>query len=120
AGLQRGAAYAAPDFLPEFAALMAVVYAAGLALRWDSIQQKTSEVRRTDEARYQILAENMSDLVTRHTPNGAVVYASPASGRVLGTAAAELEGRGYFERVHVGDRPAYLSALSDAARGRSA
>ena len=117
AGVQRGTVYAAPDFIPEFAALMAVVYAAGLALRWDSIQKKTSQVRRTDEARYHILAENMSDLVTRHTPNGAVVYASPASARVLGTGAADLEGRGYFERVHVGDRPAYLTALSEAGRG---
>jgi cell cycle sensor histidine kinase DivJ len=94
-----------------------VFYAAGLALRWDTVQKKLAETRQSKEARYQLLAENMTDLVTRHAPNGAVVFASPASERLLGADVGELQGRGLFERVHVADRPAYLTALSDASRG---
>src|SRR5205814_955521 len=36
---------------------------------------------------------------------------------VLGAPGARLTGHGLFDRVHVVDRPAYLTALSDAARG---
>jgi cell cycle sensor histidine kinase DivJ len=35
---------------------------------------------------------------------------------MLGTSISGLLGRGLFERVHVADRPAYLTAFSDAAR----
>jgi cell cycle sensor histidine kinase DivJ len=38
----------------------------------------------------------------------------------LGTPASRLIGYGLFDRVHVADRPAYLTALSDAARGGEA
>jgi cell cycle sensor histidine kinase DivJ len=36
---------------------------------------------------------------------------------MLGVSVAQLLGHGLFDRVHVTDRPAYLTALSDAARG---
>jgi cell cycle sensor histidine kinase DivJ len=39
---------------------------------------------------------------------------------MLGTPVALLQGHGLFDRVHVADRPAYLTALSDAARGGEA
>jgi cell cycle sensor histidine kinase DivJ len=39
---------------------------------------------------------------------------------MLGTPVPRLLGHGLFDRVHVADRPAYLTALSDAARGGEA
>ena len=39
---------------------------------------------------------------------------------MLGAPASRLLGYGLFDRVHVADRPAYLTALSDAARGGEA
>src|SRR5258708_34417762 len=39
---------------------------------------------------------------------------------MLGTQVTRLLGHGLFDRVHVADRPAYLTALSDAARGGEA
>ena len=71
-GLFRTPSPATPSSLPELSALLAVFYAAGLALRWDTVQKKLAETRQSKEARYQLLAENMTDLVTRHAPNGAV------------------------------------------------
>jgi cell cycle sensor histidine kinase DivJ len=57
------------------------------------------------------------DLVTRHTASGAVVFASASSRRILGVEGDDLLGRGLFERVHVADRPAFLTALSQARTG---
>jgi cell cycle sensor histidine kinase DivJ len=62
----------------------------------------------------------MSDVISRHRHNGAVQFISPAAETMLGTPAARLLGHGLFDRVHVADRPAYLTALSDAARGGEA
>jgi cell cycle sensor histidine kinase DivJ len=49
-----------------------------------------------------------------------VQFISPAAETMLGTQATRLLGHGLFDRVHVADRPAYLTALSDAARGGEA
>ena len=62
----------------------------------------------------------MSDVISRHSRNGAVEFISPAAEAMLGTPVARLLGHGLFDRVHVADRPAYLTALSDAARGGEA
>ena len=70
-----------------------------------------------EEERYRLLARNMSDVISRHQRNGAVQFISPAVEAMLGVPVAQLLGHGLFDRVHVADRPAYLTALSDAARG---
>ena len=70
-----------------------------------------------EEDRYRLLAGNMSDVISRHNRNGAVEFISPAAEAMLGSPGARLTGHGLFDRVHVADRPAYLTALSDAARG---
>jgi cell cycle sensor histidine kinase DivJ len=62
----------------------------------------------------------MSDVISRHSRNGAVQFISPAAEAMLGTSVARLGGHGLFDRVHVADRPAYLTALSEAARGGEA
>jgi cell cycle sensor histidine kinase DivJ len=67
-------------------------------------------------APYRLLARNMSDVISRHRRNGEVQFISPAAEGMLGTSISGLLGRGLFERVHVADRPAYLTALSEAAR----
>lgn len=105
------------SLLPYLSALGALAYAAGLALRWDTVHRALARVRTGKNAQYQMLAETMSDLVTRHAPSGAVLFASPAASQLIGTGASELHGRGLFERVHVADRPAYLTALSKAGQG---
>jgi cell cycle sensor histidine kinase DivJ len=62
----------------------------------------------------------MSDVISCHSRNGAVQFISPAAEALLGTASSRLLGHGLFDRVHVADRPAFLTALSDAGRGDEA
>jgi cell cycle sensor histidine kinase DivJ len=57
----------------------------------------------------------MTDVITRHGRNGTVLFVSPAAEQLFGAKVQDLTGDGLFERVHVADRPAYLTALSQAA-----
>ncbi len=99
-----------------FALVSATLYAAGLAFGAESLAQTSVSLLSREEDRYRLLARNMSDVISRHRHNGAVQFVSPAAETMLGTPIGRLLGHGLFDRVHVADRPAYLTALSDAAR----
>lgn len=95
----------------------ATLYAAALAFGAESLARTSVALLSREEERYRLLARNMSDVISRHQRNGAVQFISPAAEAMLGAPVAQLLGHGLFDRVHVADRPAYLTALSDAARG---
>jgi cell cycle sensor histidine kinase DivJ len=95
--------------------ISAVLYAIGLALSAESHARTSVWLLNAEEDRYRLLAGNMTDVITRHRSNGDVLFVSPAAESVFGAAADRLIGHGLFDRVHVADRPAYLSALADAA-----
>ena len=103
--------------LMAFGVASATLYAAGLAFGAESLARTSVTLLSREEERYRLLARNMSDVVSRHQRNGAVQFISPAVEAMLGMPVAQLLGHGLFDRVHVADRPAYLTALSDAARG---
>jgi len=95
----------------------AVLYAVGLALGAQSLTQTSTSLLNVEEDRYRLLARHMSDVISRHRRDGAVEFISPAAESLFGVSTSELIEHGLFQRVHVADRPAYLTALSDAARG---
>jgi cell cycle sensor histidine kinase DivJ len=103
-----------------FGLASATLYAAGLAFGAESLARTSVSLLYVEEDRYRLLARNMSDVISRHRRNGAVQFISPAAEALLATPASRLLGHGLFDRVHVADRPAYLTALSDAARGGEA
>jgi two-component system, cell cycle sensor histidine kinase DivJ len=103
-----------------FGVASATLYAAGLAFGAESLARTSVALLYVEEDRYRLLARNMSDVISRHRRNGAVQFISPAVEAMLGTHVTRLLGHGLFDRVHVADRPAYLTALSDAARGGEA
>jgi cell cycle sensor histidine kinase DivJ len=103
-----------------FGVASATLYAAGLAFGAESLARTSVALLSREEERYRLLALNMSDVISRHRRNGAVQFISPAVETLLGTPSGELVGHGLFDRVHVADRPAYLTALSEAARGGEA
>ncbi len=106
--------------LTGFGVVSAIFYAAGLAFGAESLARTTVSLLYVEEDRYRLLARNMSDMISRHSRNGAVQFVSPAAETMAGAPVARLLGHGLFDRVHVADRPAYLTALSDAARGGEA
>jgi two-component system, cell cycle sensor histidine kinase DivJ len=95
-----------------------LLYATGIALGAEGIAHADSLPPVAQEQRWRLLASNMTDVVTRHDDSGRVLFASTNAHALLGIAAGELQGLGLFDRIHIGDRPAFLTALSNAsARG---
>ena len=106
--------------LLAFGVASATLYAAVLAFAADTLARTSVTLLSMEEERYRLLARNMSDVISRHRRNGAVMFISPAAETLLGAPVPQLHGHGLFERVHVADRPAYLTALSEAADGSEA
>ena len=110
------------NLLGLFGAMSAVIYAAGLAIAVQLVHRRSEDALRVGEERYRLLAENATDMITRHDEK------RPRAVRLACLAAScwasrrqKLIGDGLFERVHVADRPAYLTALSRcSASGRAA
>ena len=97
--------------------ISAALYATGLALGAEALARTSFWLLYAEEDRYRLLARNMTDVITRHGRNGAVLFASPAAEPLFGATIGDLLGHGLFDRVHVADRPAYLTALAEAAAG---
>ena len=111
AGAALGALFAA------FGLVLATVCVAALAFAAESLPRTGGSPLSVEEDRYRFVGTNMSEVISRHHRNGAVQFISPAAETMLGIPLTRLLGYGLFDRVHVADRPAYLTALSDAARG---
>jgi len=52
---------------------------------------------------YRLLAENVTDLVSRHTPSGVYLYASPSFWELIGYTPEELVGRDIYDFIHPDD-----------------
>lgn len=94
----------------------ATLYASALAFSAESLARTSRRLLMVEEDRYRLLAHNISDVISRHSRNGAVQFISPAAESLFGMPPALLLEHGLFDRVHVADRPAYLTALSEAGR----
>jgi cell cycle sensor histidine kinase DivJ len=106
---------ATPTALAALGIVSAGLYATGLALGSEALARTSFWLLYAEEDRYRLLARNITDVITRHGRDGVVLFVSPAGEELFGARSAELHGHGLFDRVHVADRPAYLTALGDAA-----
>jgi cell cycle sensor histidine kinase DivJ len=105
--------------LAALAIISASLYGAGLARGAESLARRGLSLLHAEEDRYRLLARHMTDVIARHDRKGAVLFISPAAEPLFGASLDSLIGHGLFDRVHVGDRPAYLSALAEAAAGET-
>lgn len=101
-----------PALLALFGTLSAVAYAGGLAVSVQSVYERSDEEIRKGEEKYRLLAENATDMITRHDARGHVLFASAASRQIIGQAPHALNGNGLLNLVHVADKPAFLMAFS--------
>lgn len=69
---------------------------------------------------YRHLIEHVQDAVLRFSPEGDILLASRSSEMLFGCPRYQIAGSKLSERLHVMDRPAYLTAFADVAEdGRS-
>lgn len=73
-------------------------------------QREASQARRL----YRLITENTTDLISRHTPDGCFLDASPASFRLLGYWPEELRGVAVQSLLHPQDRQQSLLLASQA------
>ena len=69
---------------------------------------------------YRHLIEHVQDAVIRFSSDGEVLLASRSSEALFGCRRYELTGSGLGDRMHVMDRPAYLTAFADVNQGGEA
>ena len=69
------------------------------------------------EARYRLLAQNSSDVIVRHRPDGTVLYVSPASEALLGIDPADLVGRRLAAIVHPDDHAGLAASVAEMRDG---
>ena len=66
------------------------------------------------------LIEHVQDAVMRFSSEGELLFSSLSVEKLLGCKRYELSAGGLMERIHVLDRPAYLTAFADANRSAKA
>ena len=76
--------------LAALGVISAALYATGLALGAESLARTSFWLLYAEEDRYRLLARNMTDVITRHGRNGAVLFASPAAETLFGAKVSEL------------------------------
>ncbi|MDQ6869795.1 MAG: PAS domain-containing sensor histidine kinase [Pseudomonadota bacterium] len=83
-------------------------------VRLRTVRRKAKQVR---TGRYESLAETMGCLVLCCDRSGAVASVSSNCEALFGLPPSALTGRGFFERVQVADRPAFLRTIADTSAG---
>jgi len=76
-------------------------------------RRMAEEALRESEARYRLMAENSTDMISRTSNRGILLYASDACRRLLGFEPSELVGRSFYDFVFDADRDEvrHLSSL---------
>ncbi|MGE0339390.1 MAG: ATP-binding protein [Xanthobacteraceae bacterium] len=105
------------DWIALAGVATASIYAGGIALANSTFVREGDFAKVASEARYKLLAQNISDVIARHGADGGITFLSPAVERLAGVPASDLLGHKLLDRVHLADRPAFLTAISDASRG---
>jgi diguanylate cyclase (GGDEF)-like protein/PAS domain S-box-containing protein len=80
------------------------------------VKIRTLELR-ASEQRLSSLIQNISDVISVITADGAFVYTSPSVQDVLGYAEGELVGSSLFDLVHADDRPRAIAFFADRNGG---
>ncbi|HKB21445.1 MAG TPA: PAS domain-containing sensor histidine kinase [Methyloceanibacter sp.] len=92
--------------------IVVVLFAVALTIMIQHAHKRPGNAVPAGEEHYRFLADNVGDMITRHDEKGRVVFASLGAQHLFGEPAQKILGDGLFKRVHVADRPAYLTALS--------
>jgi cell cycle sensor histidine kinase DivJ len=101
---------------PVYAAsvLAALVQAVLVAVAAQDRQRASDLAAAEGAAMYRFLADNAMDLITRHSSDGRIRFASPAALALLGQQPSEIEGLAPAALVHPDDLAAIQAAFMDA------
>lgn len=95
--------------------LIAIVQAGLVAAAAQDRQRAADAAAAEGAAMYRFLADNAMDLITRHSSDGRIAYASPSALALLGMAPESLTGLAPSALCHSDDLKAMQAAFMDAA-----
>jgi len=87
-----------------------------------TLRHQAEEALRKSEARYRLLAENSTDMISRHSPDMKFLYVSPACQTILGYSPSALMRRSAYEFFHPEDRAGlekHYARILEAAKSSS-
>lgn len=86
--------------------------------QWNAIlnQERMQRALAESEAQFRLLAENSSDMISRHDPDLSVRYISPACRNLLGYEPAELLGHPVLPLIHPEDAKTLSTLLTETPR----
>jgi len=118
AALLSGAEAHSALLFPVGLTLGAIFFSTAIALKAVQIDGLQARAARVNANRYQAIAEVVGDVVVSFDHSGAAEFISTGSDTRLGLPHHDLIGRGFFEHIHVADRPQFLKTVADATRAR--
>ena len=85
--------------------------------QWKSLleQERMQQALAEREAQFRLLAENSSDIISRHDTHGTFLYVSPACKNILGYTPEELTGQSCLSYIHPEDANYLQTLLSSSS-----
>ncbi|MFY9690598.1 MAG: PAS domain S-box protein [Candidatus Acidiferrales bacterium] len=105
------------DLMVAIRGLVALVFVFDLYVVYQQLQITRMRRRLVErEEFFQLISDNVVDMIAVVDSDGKRVYNSPSYHRILGYALDELEATSSFEQVHPDDRQIVVDAAADARR----
>ena len=98
-----------------FSMVAALTQAVFIAIAAQDRQRAADAAAAKGAAMYRFLADNAMDLITRHSSDGRIRFASPATLALLGRLPEEITGLAVQSLAHPDDLPAVEAALADSS-----
>ncbi len=108
-----------PGELRFVATLAALLYVGMLSLRISADRRRAQTAVQSSEAKRQMMSKSVSDVFCEIEPGGQMRVMGGPVKQVFGGFPAEEDGDWFFQRLHVADRPLFLTKLSEVRHGGS-